>query len=319
LTATRVLIADDSLVIRAVLRKQLQGQGFEVFEAADGEEALEIASGGALDVILLDVEMPILDGYEVLALLKADPELITIPVVFITARASTEDVVSGLRSGAHDYLRKPFEASEVIARVSAAARMKSLQDELRSRNEELDLLSRTDKLTELSNRRHLEEQAMILLSSSRRHNHSLGVLMIDIDRFKSINDSVGHAGGDDVLREVARRLSTPLRVEDVCGRWGGEEFLILLPITSLEEVELVGDRIRQSIASTAISISTGANLDVTISVGCASGRGASWESLVERADSALYEAKETGRNRVVAASDGPILERARQPDAGPPT
>jgi diguanylate cyclase (GGDEF)-like protein len=297
------LIADDSLVIRAVLRKQLQEHGFEVLEAADGEEALEIASKGALDVILLDVEMPILDGYEVLARLKTDPKLSTIPVVFITARASTEDVVSGLRSGAHDYLRKPFEASEVIARVSAAARVKSLQDELRSRNVELDLLSRTDKLTALSNRRHLEEQSTILSSSSRRHDHSLGVLMIDIDRFKSINDSVGHAGGDEVLREVAIRLRTPLRIEDVCGRWGGEEFLILLPITNLEEVVLVAERIRKSVASTSISISTGTHLDVTISVGCASGRGASWESLVERADSALYEAKESGRNRVVAAPE----------------
>jgi two-component system cell cycle response regulator len=296
-----VLIADDSLVVRAVLRRQLQEHGFEVVEAADGEEALAIASAGSLDVVLLDVEMPILDGYQVLARLKADPELTTIPVVFITARASTQDVVAGLRSGAHDYLRKPFEASEVIARVSVVARMKSLQDELRSRNEELGRLSRTDKLTELSNRRHLEEQATILSSSSRRHSHPLGVLMIDVDRFKSINDSVGHAGGDDVLREIAVRLSAALRIEDVCGRWGGEEFLVLLPITDLDEVELVGERIRKSVAASAIPTAAGAKLDVTVSVGCAADRGASWEALVERADLALYEAKESGRNRVVAA------------------
>jgi two-component system cell cycle response regulator len=158
MSGARIVIAEDSLVVRALLRRQLEEHGHTVFEAADGEEALAACRVRHPDVILLDVEMPKLDGYGVLAALRKDEQLVDIPVVFLTARTALEDVVQGLRLGAHDYLRKPFEPAELLARVTAAFRVKSLQDELRQRNLELDAMSRTDALTGLPNRRHLQER-----------------------------------------------------------------------------------------------------------------------------------------------------------------
>jgi PleD family two-component response regulator len=190
----RILVADDSLVIRSVLRKQLQEHGHVVTEAVDGEDALRAIRDETPDVVLLDVEMPKMSGHAVLAELRSNPATAHIPVVFLTARATTADVVEGLRLGAHDYLRKPFEPAELLARVSAALRVKRLQDELRIRNIELEASSRTDALTGLPNRRHLQEQLAAAASASRRHGGSVAVLMVDVDHFKRVNDRLGHAG-----------------------------------------------------------------------------------------------------------------------------
>ena len=206
--------------------------------------------------------------------LKADKDLRDTPVVFITAHTETDDVVEGLRLGAHDYLRKPFEPAEVIARVSAAVRVKELQDDLRQRNAELDRISRSDPLTGLANRRHLDEQLAAHAASADRHHHQLSVAVVDIDNFKGVNDTFGHAAGDAVLCEVARRLAASARVEDVVGRWGGEEFIVILPHCDLDIAILV-----------------------TVSIGCTGGGD---ERLVERADAALYAAKKAGRDRTVA-------------------
>jgi two-component system cell cycle response regulator len=222
--------------------------------------------------------------------------------VFLTGRTSTEDVVEGLRLGAHDYLKKPFEASELIARVSAAVRVKTLQDELRRSNVELSLLSRTDVLTNLANRRHIEERLYELASLSQRHHQRLAVLMLDIDHFKAVNDTVGHAGGDAVLREFASRLRHALREEDVAGRWGGEEFLVLLSLTDLDGAVVLGERVCQAIAAEPFVLADTSELAITVSCGCAVDDGQNPEELVKRADEALYAAKEGGRNRVVAAA-----------------
>jgi diguanylate cyclase (GGDEF)-like protein len=301
-TGPSILVAEDSGVVRAVLRQHLEAQGYSVIEAEDGDAALHECRSRAPDAVLLDIEMPGLDGYQVLAALKADPDLAELPVVFLTGRTSTEDVVEGLRLGAHDYLKKPFEASELIARVSAAVRVKTLQDELRKRNVELSLLSRTDALTSLANRRHIEERLYELTSLSQRHRHDLAVMMIDIDHFKAVNDTVGHAGGDTVLREFSARLQRALREEDIAGRWGGEEFLVLLSLTDLTGAVTLAERVCQSIASKPFVLDDETTLAVTVSIGCAVADGHDPEELVKRADEALYEAKEGGRNRVVAAS-----------------
>jgi diguanylate cyclase (GGDEF)-like protein len=293
-----VVVAEDSLVVRAMVCRQLADAGFRVAEAGDGEEALQVCRERFPAVVLLDMEMPRLDGREVLRQMKEDPALASIPVVFLTGRTHTDDMVDALRLGAHDYLGKPFENAELLARVSAAARVKALHDELQLRADELDRLTRLDMLTGLHNRRHLDEHLRAFVSAARRHQQALGVLMVDIDHFKLVNDTYGHAAGDEVLCEVSRRLSRVLRTEDVAGRWGGEEFLVLLPQTGVEGATVAAERIRVGVADSPVKLADG-TLDVTVSVGATAAVPDDGETLVQRADAALYEAKAAGRNRTV--------------------
>ena len=297
-----ILVAEDSLVVRVVVRRHLEAQGYAVLEAEDGQAALQRCRAEQPDVVLLDVEMPGLNGYQVLTALKADADLSLIPVVFLTGRTSTEDVVAGLALGAHDYLKKPFEPAELIARVSSAVRLKAVQDELRSRNAELDRISRTDALTGLHNRRHAEEELRRHAGAAHRHGLPLSAVIVDIDHFKAVNDTYGHAGGDAVLREFAARLGALLRAEDVGARWGGEEFLLVLPFTDLEGAASMAERFRAAVADEPFVVPTGAAIRVTASGGCASTTvGEDPEQLLRHADAALYDAKQSGRNRVAVA------------------
>ena len=295
MTAPLILVGDNSPVVREVLRWHLQSHGYDVLEAADGAESVTLARQAKPTVILLSVELPVLNGHQALVRLKDDSELRDTPVVFITAHTETADIVEGLRLGAHDYLRKPFEPAEVIARVSAAVRVKELQDDLRARNAELDHIARSDPLTGLANRRHLDEQLAAHISSAERHRHDLSVAVVDIDRFKQVNDTYGHAAGDTVLREVARRLAVSARVEDVVGRWGGEEFIVILPHCDVQGALVVSERIREAVVATPVECE-GITIPVTVSVGCTGGND---YRLIERADAALYAAKRAGRNVTV--------------------
>ena len=294
-----VLVAEDSAVARAVLRRKLEEHRFRVLEAADGEEAWQTCLAQRPDVILLDIEMPVLDGRGVLARLKGDPSLCNTPVVFVTGRTDPDELVECLRLGAHDYLRKPFEDAELLARVSAAARVKALHDELAERAIEYDRVSRVDDLTGLYNRRHLDEHLARMVAASKRHKHRLGVLMVDVDHFKEVNDRLGHAAGDEVLCEVSRRLTRSLRAEDMAGRWGGEEFVVLLPLTDLDGVMAAAERVRSTVSGTPILLAD-RTLEVSISVGGTSGVGEDADELLRRADAALYDAKEAGRNRTAS-------------------
>jgi diguanylate cyclase (GGDEF)-like protein len=295
--AATVLIADDSLVVRAVVRSHLEDVGYLVLEAVDGVAAIEECRRGAPDVVLLDIEMPGMDGHQVLAELKADPALRDIPVVFLTNRSGMADVVAGLDGGAHDYLKKPFEAPELVARVAAAAHVKKLQDQLRARNVELDLVGRTDALTGLFNRRHLEEECARQQNIACRYGDPLCLILLDIDHFKRVNDTYGHPAGDLVLREFARRLTGEVRTGDVAGRWGGEEFLVLLPRTDTTGARSVGERIRLAVSASPID-AAGQDIAVTVSGGCAVGPLDSVEDLVSEADALLYRAKAAGRDRI---------------------
>jgi diguanylate cyclase (GGDEF)-like protein len=300
----RILLADDSATVRALARLELETAGFDVVEATDGEQALSAALADPPDVVLLDVEMPVMDGYQCVQALKADPRTSGVPVVFLTGRVGAEDVVRALKLGGHDYLRKPPEAAELLARVNAALRVKQLQDELLARSEELERMSRTDFLTGLNNRRHLEETMARIGSGARRHGYPVAVLLVDVDHFKQINDSLGHAVGDEVLVQVARRLECALRTEDVLGRWGGEEFLVILPHTPAAAAAILGERLRAIVADDPMDSSGGA-VRVTISVGGAAAEHAGEHDLLRVADEQLYAAKDAGRDRVlVARSEG---------------
>jgi diguanylate cyclase (GGDEF)-like protein len=306
--AATVLVADDSMVIRAVLRQHLEEEGYRVLEAVNGPNAIEMMRHHRPDMVLLDIEMPGLNGHEVLRKVKADEELQDTPVVFLTGRTGSEQIVAALRAGAQDYLKKPFEPAELLARVGAAVRTKRLQDALRERSAELDQISRTDALTGVFNRRHLDEELRRFVSLAERHRQVVAVVMFDIDNFKWINDTFGHEGGDVVLKEFTRRVQTVVRTEDllgrwgpsVVGRWGGEEFLLVLPQTSLEGSRAVGERVRSAVAGAPFAIGD-RQVDITVSGGCSAGT-ESASVLIHKADAALYRAKEAGRNRLVTAA-----------------
>lgn len=298
---SKILVVDDSGLVRTLLRRQLEPYGFDVTEAVDGADAMGAVRAQKPDVVLLDVELPDMDGYAVLKAIKSDPETATTTVVFVTSRTDTADVVRALEMGAHDYLRKPFEQAELLARVGAAMRVRALHSELERRNAELEVVARVDTLTRLPNRRHGEELLQSLVSASRRHHQPLSVLMVDVDRFKAINDRYGHLVGDGVLVEVATRLQDCLRLEDDVARWGGEEFLVLLPATDARGAATTAERLRCHVSTSPIPLDGGVTVPVTISIGCASGGSEHAEQLLRRADRALYAAKGDGRNRVASA------------------
>jgi diguanylate cyclase (GGDEF)-like protein len=300
-----VLVVDDDHALRALVRFHLQGQGCNVRCAVDGEDALSSCHRTPPDVIVLDVHLPGLDGWEVMGRLKADPRLCHIPVILLTGRRATSDVVDGLARGAHDYLAKPFVPVELCARVEAALRVKRLTDELRRRNDVLGHDSRTDWLTGLPNRRHVEERLSELTSAARRHHQSLAVVMLDIDDFKTVNDEFGHSAGDAVLRGVALSLRSMLRAYDMAGRWGGDEFAILLPFTDLRRSQAVAGRLRAAVAKAPIDLGGGRWHRVLVSVGCGAGVGTRVDAhvLVDTADQALYAAKRAGVHAVVPAAE----------------
>ncbi|MDT7572112.1 MAG: two-component system, cell cycle response regulator [Actinomycetota bacterium] len=291
-----VLVADDRPSVRAVFRSGLEAAGYGVVEAADGREAVAQAARNDLSVILLDVAVPGLDGHQTLAALKADESTRDVPVVFLSDRGAGDDLVQALHEGAHDYLRTPPEPAELLARVGAARRVKQLQDELRTRAVELEHVSRTDHLTGLANRRHVEEQLRSVLSAALRHAQPAAVLIIDVDHFKSVNDQRGHAAGDQVLAQIGATLRAAVRTEDLLGRWGGEEFIVVAANTGGEAVAVLAERLRAAVENAS---------PVTVSIGgaCTTEVGL---RLVDVADANLYKAKAAGRNRVhvegVAAS-----------------
>jgi two-component system cell cycle response regulator len=302
-----VLIVDDSMTVRGIVRANLEERGYEVREADNGTAAIEQCLANPPAVVLLDVEMPGLNGHEVLARLKAEESVKHIPVVFLTNHSSMDEVLRGLEGGANDYLSKPFQVPELLARVGAAARVSKLQEELRQRNLELDKTSRTDVLTGLFNRRHLEEQLRNSISTGRRREEPVGLLLFDLDHFKSVNDTYGHPAGDAVLVEFSRRLAAELRAGDIAGRWGGEEFLVILPHTGLAGTVEAGERIRSATAMEPF-FAADQPIAVTVSGGGAAGVGMSDEDLVHRADNGLYEAKDRGRNCVVVTAEtGPPI------------
>lgn len=297
-----VLIVDDSSTIRRILRRDLEHAGYRVNEAADGEQGLTSCRTDRPDLVLLDVDMPVLDGLATMEQLQADPHLRWLPVLFLTARIAGDEVARGLELGAHDYLKKPCEASELIARVSTALRLASRHDELQRRARELDALSNTDPLTGLGNRRHLEQVVEGIIA---RHgaDSGLGLVLLDIDHFKKVNDNEGHLVGDVVLATVATRLRYAVRADEHLVRWGGEEFVVLGSGMSLGEAAELGERLRAAVAISPLAVGTGKDLSVTVSAGCAVGCAAEVRLVVEAADSALYRAKATGRNRVAVAAD----------------
>ena len=306
--APRILIVDDHPDNVEILRAHLQASGYRTMTATDGEEALQLVAECPPDLILLDVMMPRMDGNEVARRIKADRSLPFIPIIMQTALESVESKVEGLGAGADDYITKPINYVELEARVRSMLRIKALQDEVQQRerdlaraNSELHQMVVTDGLTGLFNRRHLEERLREMFEHSARLHEPLSCVMVDLDHFKAINDRYGHQVGDAVLKQLAMLLRRVAREMDRVGRYGGEEFMVILPGTVLDAGVTFAERARQEVADHVFTFD-GGTLRATMSCGVAAWphpRIAERQELVKAADDALYVAKALGRNRVV--------------------
>jgi diguanylate cyclase (GGDEF)-like protein len=306
--APLILVADDEPVNLALIKRRLEWEEYHVETAQDGGEAVEAAKRVLPDLVILDVMMPVLDGLGACRLLKEDPSTRDIPVIFLSALDDTDTKVNGLSLGANDYISKPFRVEELLARVAVAIRLKRERDllqesaeELRRRAEAASEMSMTDALTGLLNRYGLQRALQRELSEARRYTRPLSCLLLDIDFFKAINDTHGHAAGDAALMQTARVLTETVRGSDVVCRYGGEEFLVLAPETDARGAHSLAEKIRLSVSSRLFG-DGGRAFALTLSAGVAELRpGESGNDMIARADLALYQAKQHGRDRVEAA------------------
>ncbi len=301
-----VLIVDDSPSIRENIRATLKKEGMfeEYLEAPNGVVGFKLLVEKEVDIVLCDLMMPELDGFKFLELKKSKPELSDVPVIMLTAESESHKKVMGLEKGASDYIVKPFHEGELLARVKVHLQIKSLQDELRTANSMLKQLSITDALTGIYNRRYFMENLEREFNRCKRYKDLFSVVLMDIDHFKVINDSYGHLFGDFVLKEVCAIALETLRSTDILARFGGEEFILLLPGTDSSGAVAMAERIRYLIEkNTFVQGSQSAKL--TLSAGVASfphEKSDSAEAIMKLADHALYSAKSKGRNRVVIHS-----------------
>lgn len=283
------MVVDDDEMIRKLLDKRLKASGFEVNLFESAVAALPEVSEIKPDLIIMDVNMPGKDGYSACKEVSRDfPE---IPVIFLTASGGVEDKIIGFESGGQDYISKPFHFEELLARINVALklnekRIKAVRDAEAYKN-----LSITDPLTQVSNRRYFDIKFKEELERASRTGYLLSCLMIDIDKFKKINDTYGHQTGDEVLKKVAATIKESIRAVDFVSRYGGEEFIVILSQTDLNGAAQMAERIRIAISNIKLPPIE----KITASIGAATGNS---KEIVSNADSALYKAKQNGRNRV---------------------
>ncbi len=306
----KILLVEDDKIQAGVTEDYLEANGYEVICVRDGKSAIKMAKTQHVDLILLDLILPDLDGNEVARWLKLNDDTKGIPIIVLTVKSSTIEKVAGLEAGADDYLPKPYNEIELNARIYACLRTKALQDELRQKNSQLEgvllkveTLAITDSLTELFNRRHFGNTIEKEFNRTIRYQSPTSCLMIDIDYFKKINDEYGHRAGDLVLKEIAKIIKSCIREIDTVARWGGEEFIVLLPETKQDNALQAAERILEAVSGYQFSGIPG---QITVSIGVASVPEASIDTadkLIHTSDVALYEAKAKGRNRVEVAQE----------------
>lgn len=298
----KILIVDDSRLIAHVAKTMLTKRGHEVILAQDGKAGVEAAKSEQPDIILLDLIMPIMDGYEVCEHLKKDDSTKEIPIIMVTSKAEAPDRVKGLEMGALDYVAKPFDEGELIARVNVHLRLRELYVTVQEQNRRLQEMANRDGLTGLYNHRYFHEQLSQDFLRAKRYHENLSCILFDIDFFKKFNDTYGHQTGDVVLRALATVIQRATRESDLAARYGGEEFAIVLYYTDGAAAYQAAERLRTMVESHEVQ-DNGNVLRVTISLGVATfphEKIHDSKELIEHADQALYKAKDNGRNRVEA-------------------
>lgn len=311
-----ILIVDDTPKNLQVLVNILRKEECKVAVATDGKKALSLVTEHIPDLILLDVMMPEMDGFEVCKLLKESKEMNEIPIIFLTAKTETQDIVKGFELGAVDYVTKPFNSLELLSRVRTHLEVKKgkeqilkinyqlrkeieertkITEELRMKNAILDKMAVTDSLTGLFNHAHIIERLTQEVTKSRRYAFHLSIIMFDIDNFKRINDSYGHQIGDKVLVKVSSTITHELRKVDLVGRYGGEEFLVILPHTNIKGSVITAERIRKSIEALKWPEQ---GMTLTISGGTCSLLNENVQDFIKQADDLLFQAKKSGRNQI---------------------
>lgn len=295
----KILIVEDNPDSRRLLKMRLEGAGYEVAEAEDGQVAWTLYQRDPFQIVITDWMMPNLDGPGLIQNIRSSGRKNYTYIVMLTAIDEKPKVVIGLESGADEYLTKPFDNKELLARVASGERVLKLEEDLMQAHRQMELLAAHDGLTGILNRRGIEERASVEFDHARQAESPLSVIILDIDHFKAINDKWGHSAGDEILRRTPEILANHLRERDYIGRWGGEEFLALLPNTKLADAIKVAERMRTLTAKTKFFVKEGERYKVQISLGvaCTSDSYVSLEKFVDAADNALYQAKRAGRNR----------------------
>jgi two-component system chemotaxis response regulator CheY len=296
----RVLVVDDSAVYRKLVEHALEGDCYLLLFAKSGGEALDLYGEHAPEIVITDWMMPDFSGLELCQRIRNDTRRGYTYVILLTASAEKGNVVKGLAAGADDYLTKPFDLAELQARIGVGRRIIELNREVDAKNRMLQEMAHTDSLTGLPNRRAIYEWAGRQLRGATRHGFPFWVVLADLDGFKNVNDTYGHAAGDSVLQRFTEILRSHTRASDLCGRLGGDEFLMVITHVSTENIDRTVERFREEVEAEEFQIPEG-KLKLTASFGIAgyhSKEEVEFSGLVRQADKALYAAKRGGRNRV---------------------
>ncbi|MBN2659264.1 MAG: diguanylate cyclase [Spirochaetales bacterium] len=290
-TLSSILVVDDDTAVSQLIHCILTDEQYKVETASSGREALTRDDLKSFDLFLLDINMPDMNGYELCSALKESYETRDTPVIFLTGNILPEDKVKGFDCGAIDYVTKPFNGSELIARVRNHLEVKHNRDYLKQ-------MALTDGLTQLYNHSYIHERLMEEISNTKRHELNLSLIMFDLDNFKRINDTFGHKQGDKVLQKVSRSIKDIIREEDVAGRYGGEEFIVILPNTDHDSAFKVAEKIRMSVRDLKWDNS---EMRITLSGGVSTLNKENLNEFIEKTDILLYKAKHAGKDKIITA------------------
>ncbi len=292
------MIADDSPVYRKLVEHALSDK-YPLLFAQNGRQALDLFARRRPNLVITDWEMPDITGIQLVEHIRGGCRKSYTYIIILTSRRDKDNIVSGLTAGADDYLTKPFHAEELIARVGAGLRVIDLHRQIEAKNRQLEQLALTDALTGLPNRRAIQEWAARELDGARRHRFPFWIVMADLDNFKTVNDVYGHGSGDIVLKKFADILKANTRSSNICGRIGGEEFLLILTHTERQSIQIAVERVRKQFENHRFKFERRI-VSVTASFGIAGSQGTNlpcFDLLMKEADLALYSAKHNGRNR----------------------